>query len=75
MTVGSERIYRASLPQGSVLFSTLFLLWSAPLAAAVQEVPDTIAFMYKDDAAALCTGNNIEKARRRAQQAADVLTM
>ena len=73
-TVSSERSYRAGLPQDSVLFPALFLLWSAPLAAALQEVPGTTAFMYADDTAALCAGNTIEVASRRAQQAADVLT-
>ena len=73
-TVSCERIYRAGLPQGSVLSPALSLLWSAPLAAALQEVPGTTAFMYSDDMAALCAGNTIEEACKRAQQAADALT-
>ena len=68
-----ERAYRAGLPQGSVLSPALFLLWAAPLAAELQRVPGTTAFMYADDTAALCAGNNITTARDRAQQAADVL--
>ena len=73
-TVSSERIYRVGLRQGSVLSQALFLLWSAPLAAALQEVPGTTGLMYADDTAALCAGNSIEIARRRAQKAADALT-
>ena len=73
-TVSSERIHRAGLPQCNVLSPALFLLWSAPLADALQEVPGTTAFMYADDTAALCAGNTLEMASRRAQQAADVLT-
>ena len=72
-TKSKERIYRAGLPQGSVVSPTLFLLWSAPLAAALQEDPGTTAFMYADDTAALCAGYSLEVARTRAQRAADVL--
>ena len=65
--VSGERIYSAGLPQGSVLSPALFLLWSAPLAAALQEVPGATAFMYADGTATLCAGNNIEVAPERAQ--------
>ncbi|KAF0311097.1 putative RNA-directed DNA polymerase from transposon BS [Amphibalanus amphitrite] len=68
-----ERVYRAGLPQGSVLSPALFLLWAAPLAAELQKTPGTTAFLYADDTAALCSGNNIEVAKLRAQQAADAL--
>ncbi|XP_043220268.1 uncharacterized protein LOC122380836 [Amphibalanus amphitrite] len=69
----SERIYRAGLPQGSVLAPTLFLLWSAPLVASLRSVPGVSPFMYADDTAALCAGNDITTAKRRAQRAADAL--
>ena len=65
-TVSSERIYRAGLSNGSVLSPALFLLWLALLASALHEVRGTTAFMYADDKAALCAGNTIEVARRRA---------
>ncbi|KAF0307979.1 putative RNA-directed DNA polymerase from transposon BS [Amphibalanus amphitrite] len=68
-----ERVFRAGLPQGSVLSAALFLLWAAPLAAELQRVPGTTAFLYADDTAALCAGNDIQVARQRAQQAADTL--
>ncbi|KAF0298571.1 putative RNA-directed DNA polymerase from transposon BS [Amphibalanus amphitrite] len=68
-----ERVFRAGLPQGSVLSPALFLLWAAPLAAELQKVPGTTAFLYADDTAALCAGNDIQVARQRAQQAADTL--
>ncbi|KAF0302217.1 putative RNA-directed DNA polymerase from transposon BS [Amphibalanus amphitrite] len=38
-----------------------------------QRVPGTTAFLYADDTAALCAGNDIQVARQRAQQAADTL--
>ena len=69
----SERVYRAGLPQGSVLSPALFLLWAAPLAAEQQRTPGTTAFFYADDTAALCSGNSIQIARDRAQRAADSL--
>ena len=69
----SERVYRAGLPQGSVLSPALFLLWVAPLAAELQRTPGTTAFFYADDTAALCSGNSIQIARDRAQRAADSL--
>ncbi|KAF0290571.1 putative RNA-directed DNA polymerase from transposon BS [Amphibalanus amphitrite] len=68
-----ERVFRAGLPQGSVLSPALFLLWAAPLAAELQRVPGTTAFLYADDTAALCADNDIQVARQRAQQAADTL--
>ena len=69
-----ERVYRAGLPQGSVLSSALFLLSAAPLAAVLQRSPGTTAFFYADNTAVLCSGNSIEVARDRAQCAADSLT-
>ena len=51
----------------------MFLLWAAPLAAELQGTPGTTAFFYADDTAALCSGNNIQIARDRAQRAADSL--
>ena len=68
-----ERVYRAGLPQGSVLSPALFLFWAAPLAAEVQRAPGTTAFLYAEDTAVLCSGNSIRVARDRAQQAADTL--
>ena len=68
-----DRIFRAGLPQGSVLAPTLFLLWSAPLAAALKRIPGTTPYMYADDTATLCAGNDIATAQRRAQRAADTL--
>ncbi|KAF0306566.1 putative RNA-directed DNA polymerase from transposon BS [Amphibalanus amphitrite] len=72
-TKSRERIFRAGLPQGTVLAPTLFLLWAAPLADALKKIPGTTPYMYADDTATLCSGNTILVARRRAQQAADVL--
>ena len=72
-TSGEERIFRAGLPQGSVLAPTLFTLWSADLAAELREVPGTSVFMYADDTATLSTGSSLPIARARAQQAADTL--
>ncbi|KAF0299698.1 Exportin-4 [Amphibalanus amphitrite] len=68
-----DRVFRAGLPQGSVLAPSLFLLWAAPLVAALKEIPSTTVFMYADDTATLCAGNDIATARRRAQMAADAL--
>ena len=68
-----DRIFRAGLPQGSVLAPTLFLLWSASLADTLRRIPGTTPYFYADDTAALCSGNVIEVAQRRAQQAADAL--
>ncbi|KAF0304847.1 putative RNA-directed DNA polymerase from transposon BS [Amphibalanus amphitrite] len=73
-TYSDVRAFRAGLPQGSVLSPTLFLLWSAPLVAALQRVPGTTAYMYADDTAALCAANDIKTAKERAQRAADALS-
>ena len=72
-TRSGERIYRAGLPQGSVLSPTLFLLWSAPLATALRSLPGTTPFQFADDTSTLCAGNTIAVARDRAQLAADTL--
>ena len=72
-TLSRERIFRAGLPQGSVLSPTLFLLWAAPLAADLRKIPGVTPFLYADDTAALCAGNDIATAKNRAQQAADAL--
>ena len=68
-----ERVFRAGLPQGSVLSPLFFLLWAAPLARALRTVPGCSPYMYADDTAILCAGANIETARSRAQRAADAL--
>ena len=72
-TRSGERVYRAGLPQGSVLSPTLFLLWSAPLASKLRALPGTTPFLFADDTSTLCSGNTIEVARERAQLAADAL--
>ena len=36
--ISGERVFRAGLPQGSVLSPLLFLLWAAPLARALRTV-------------------------------------
>ena len=56
-----------------MLAPTLFLLWSVSLATSLKAVPGVSSFLYADDTAALCAGNNIEIAKRRAHQAADTL--
>ncbi|KAF0300811.1 putative RNA-directed DNA polymerase from transposon BS [Amphibalanus amphitrite] len=58
-TKSRERIFRAGLPQGTVLAPTLFLLWAAPLADALKKIPGTTPYMYADDTATLCSGNTI----------------
>ena len=68
----SERVFRAGLPQGSVLSPSLFLLWAASLVQALRS-PGTSPYMYADDTAALCSGNDIQTAKKRAQAAADAL--
>ena len=72
-TLSSERIFRAGLPQGSVLAPTLYTLWSADLIEALRDVTRTDIFMYADDTATLSAGSTIEEAQTRAQQAADVM--
>ncbi|KAF0301519.1 putative RNA-directed DNA polymerase from transposon BS [Amphibalanus amphitrite] len=69
-----ERVFRAGLPQGSVLSPLLFLLWAAPLAHSLKAIQGCTPYMYADDTATLCAGASIETARHRAQQAADTLT-
>ncbi|MEM9976946.1 MAG: reverse transcriptase family protein, partial [Cyanobacteria bacterium P01_D01_bin.2] len=69
----SGRIFRAGLPQGSVLAPTLFTLWAADLVEAVGPVPSTPVYMYADDTATLSTGCTVDLARERAQQAADTM--
>ena len=71
--LSSERVFRAGLPQGSVLAPTLFTLWAADLVAALRSVPRTDTFMYADDTATLSAGATIELAQARAQEAADTL--
>ncbi|KAF0314478.1 putative RNA-directed DNA polymerase from transposon BS [Amphibalanus amphitrite] len=68
-----ERVFRAGLPQGSVLAPPLFLLWAAPLIRSLKNIPGCSPFMYADDTAALCSGADIQTAKRRAQLAADSL--
>ena len=70
--LSKERIFRAGLPQGSVLSPQLFLLWAAGLAEALR-APGTSPYVYADDTAVLCAGNTMEVATRRAQEAADTL--
>ena len=59
-----DRIFRAGLLQGSVLAPTLFLLWSAPLADILRQIPGTMPYLYADDKAALCSGKVIKVALR-----------
>ena len=37
--VSGERVFRAGLPQGSVLSPSLFLLWAVPLVNPLRDVP------------------------------------
>lgn len=73
-TLSGERTFRAGLPQGSVLSPSLFVLWAAQLTSVLKKVPHCSPYMYADDTAVLCAGNQIETARERAQLAADALT-
>ncbi|KAF0307586.1 putative RNA-directed DNA polymerase from transposon BS [Amphibalanus amphitrite] len=72
--LSGERVFRAGLPQGSVLSPSLFVLWAAPLVEVIKKIPGCTPYMYADDTAVLCAGNTIEVARERAQRAADALT-
>ena len=69
----SELVYRAGLPQCSVLSPTLFLLWSTPLVPALRALPGTTPFHFADDTSTLCSGNTIAVAREWAQLATDNL--
>ena len=69
----AERPFRAGLPQGAVLSPTLYTLWAADLVRALNSVPGTTTYMYADDTATLSGSADMEVARKRAQQAADVL--
>ena len=68
-----ESVFRAGLPQGSVLSPLLFLLWAAPLVRVLRTVPGCSPYMYADDTVTLRAGATIETARSRAQSAADKL--
>lgn len=67
----SERPFLAGLAQGSVLASTLFVLWSADLIEELRRVHWTSAFAYADDTATQSAGSSIDLAKRRARLAAD----
>ena len=56
-----ECVYRAGLPQDSVLVPTLFLLWSASLAPS-SAVPEVSSFPYVNDTATFCSGNDMRTA-------------
>ena len=71
---GGQWPFRAGLPQGSVLASTLNKLWSTDLIADLKSVPGTDIFTYADDKAALGSGKSIEQAGQWAQRAADVIS-
>ena len=70
--LSKERIFRAGLPQGSVLSPQLFLLWAAGLAETLR-APGKSPYIYADDTAVLSSGNTMEVATQRAQTAADSL--
>ena len=72
-TRSAERIFRAGLPQGSVLAPTLYTLWAADLILELRDIPATYTFMYADDTATLSSGCSIALARERAQCAADTI--
>ena len=65
--------YKAGVPQGSILSPVFFLLGTAPHAAELHKFSDTTAFFWADVTVTLCSGNNIQIARDRAQRAADFL--
>ena len=69
----SERPFRASLPQGSVLSPALFTLSAADLIEELRAVPGTQVFAYADDTVTLSAEATMELARSRAQRAADTL--
>ena len=70
-TRSGKRVYRASLPQGSVLSPTFFLLWSAPLVSNLRT--RTTPLLLADVIPTLCPGNTTAVARRRAQLTAETL--
>ena len=70
----AERIFRAGLPQGSVLAPTLYTLWAADLVTDLKRTPRSSVYMYADDTATLCAGDTIALARERAQQSADIIS-
>ena len=41
-----ERVFRAGLPQGSVLAPPLFLLWAAPLIGTLKDIEGCSPYMY-----------------------------
>ena len=69
-----EQVFRAGLPQGSVLAPPLFCIWAALflIIDALIDIEGCSPYMYADDTAAR-TGGDIETARRRAQGAADTV--
>ncbi|KAF0291219.1 RNA-directed DNA polymerase from mobile element jockey [Amphibalanus amphitrite] len=70
----SERVFRAGLPQGSVLAPTIYTLWVADLIETLRNASDrTDVLMYADDTATLSAGATVELAVARAQKSADAL--
>ncbi|KAF0307940.1 RNA-directed DNA polymerase from mobile element jockey [Amphibalanus amphitrite] len=70
----SERVFRAGLPQGSVLAPTIYTLWAADLIETLRNASDrTDVLMYADDTATLSAGATVELAVARAQKSADAL--
>ena len=65
-TRSAERIFRAGLPQGSVLAPTLYILWAADLIEELRKIPSTSVYMYADDTATLSGGATVDLARARA---------
>ena len=66
-------MYRASLPQGTVLSPTFFLLWSAALVSNLRTLPGTTLLLLADVIPTLSSGNTTAVARRRAQLTVDTL--